>query len=797
MSNSVSRHIQVVIDSRGGGGHIAAGKAQAARWNAQGPDYETHTVDFMGDEMVNSVKFPFIGPLGDYGVDQWNQKQQEGDVKGLIALTKRAWQGDLIFRPIAVRKFAEYLRKFDREPERVVSTQALCIDALAQAIITVNRERGWNMKLDVVMTDMPTEQAQHFFRSLSVVGRNKTLAKMVTLHAPRPILLKSGETEADFWKRHIGNVRVITTGRLPIREAFFEHHCTLHQSARIQMRVNHPHELSILQRGNPVTRLPAAATHVDYDVRPQDRVATIMLGSQPPSEAVNGYIDAFVQAASREEPLYLKERRKAKLHSAQTSTPYQSPPRYYLFVFCGKPESGESRNELLRKVEHRLASYVGRDGKSSIPKNITIVPFTYQDDTTLAPLLHRSNLALTKSGGSTCFELMQLHNDDDHQGLLEEAQRKVFIHSEGLHAGGNKFTDFLWAVWQAIVSFFKWLFRIKDFPDEGETFPDLLSTEDIRSIQGEFRMAAADCGLDPKTFVDPYFDARAMQRDPIPPHRFYVDFDHIARECTDNHTRYFTQRQRVHFIETKTRELMKTAMKHRQPHEPLPQYSDMRKIAIQQLLIEHGIPLWEAGNAETLQHLMGARVASPTYIHHFLHGNFFLTPESVTNRLRAIEHIPGEALFHRAVAGPRRTWTSAEGDASDEYSSSSSDEEEHGRRARSLSPPSRPGFMRPLRRVTSLVQPGRSEPVVVPVSMRPASAVSPDYSSLRGRVSPHHLSTSPSSAQSSPESPPAMPKRRQQAVHHRRYASLPCSVEASRAALRRHVMPGIPASAYA
>lgn len=624
--------LQIIIDSRGGGGHIAAGKALKARWDKE-KGHETRTLDFMGDDMINSLKLPFVGKMGDYSCERWNNAQMRGDINELKGVVGLQWLTDLIFYPIAVRKFTQYLRKLEKEPERVVSTQALCIDALARAILTVNKEKGWNMRLQVHMTDLPTDSATHFFHSLGNVGRHKELSKLVSLYTPCDPHCKPGETSEEFWKRMVGDVAVIRTNKLPIREAFFTHHCTIGQQADISVRVNHPHELDILRlgarRGEVPDRLPVDKK-IHYHIRPEDRVTTLMLGSQPPDKAVNGYFDAFISSAKREEMAF----RASMGLSEEDAIDGSLLPQYYFFAFCGKPEDPskpDETNELLRKVERHLETYSKERGGVGLPPNIRIIPFTFQDDDTLAPMLHRSNVAITKSGGSTCFELMQLHNDPAHLDLPDDQKRTVFIHSEGLRPDGNSFTDFLWAVWCAIVKFVKWFFGVKDYTDPGDVYPDLLTREDMYEIQETCRMAAAAHNLSPSLYVDPLFRDGNLRRDPAPMTPFYAAFDEMERRnALRIDERYFTEQQRINTIANRTDELMEAALKKkRSSKDPFPRVEEMRKIAIQQLLVEQGIAVWEGGNANMLHETIGAKVVSPTYVNHFLPGTFFRTPEEI------------------------------------------------------------------------------------------------------------------------------------------------------------------------
>ena len=84
----------------------------------------------------------------------------------------------------------------------------------------------------------------------------------------------------------------------------------------------------------------------------------------------------------------------------------------YLFVFCANHESGQK--SLLRKVSeavHQSCSY---------PKNLTVVPMSFQSDDVIAPLFFRSDMTCTRSGGQTAME------------LLSVSKGEIWVHSEAV-----------------------------------------------------------------------------------------------------------------------------------------------------------------------------------------------------------------------------------------------------------------------------------------------------------------------------------------------------------------------------
>ncbi len=114
---------------------------------------------------------------------------------------------------------------------------------------------------------------------------------------------------------------------------------------------------------------------VDFRVMPEDRMFTILLGSQPANESTLNYVKK-ITAIAKEYP---------KMNT-------------YLFAFCGDHLEGEET--LFKKV----SDLVGK--MKDYPKNVSIVPFSFQSEHVIAPLFFRSDVTCTRSGGQTAMELM-------------------------------------------------------------------------------------------------------------------------------------------------------------------------------------------------------------------------------------------------------------------------------------------------------------------------------------------------------------------------------------------------------
>jgi hypothetical protein len=378
----------IFIWSRGGAGHKAVMDAKKQEWAAKG-NYRLLDLDIMGDAFLNSFSVPFMGKFGDFCVSFWNGAQIAGNITRQTILVKVQWLAEILFYPIIYFKIKKILEGLTKPLECIIVTQPLCNTAIARAMRKINLERKWNMRLDIWMSDLPTEKATHFFSSIKKIARNKKLRPLVTLYSPRPDIGVEISDEA-WWRKNCGNIRVITDQPYPIRKAFLDQQSLLGQSVELSLRNDQGKKLN-------------------FNIRKEDKIATLMLGSQPSKRAVLDYIDIVIKLA--------RAKRK-KLESKKIEA------RYYLFVFCGESD----RNDSLRKeIESRVEA-----GK--FPVFLRIIPFSYQSDEELAPLLARSDLTLTRSGGSTAMELMHLNRDK--KGI-------TLIHSENYDIRPQFFARFL------------------------------------------------------------------------------------------------------------------------------------------------------------------------------------------------------------------------------------------------------------------------------------------------------------------------------------------------------------------
>jgi hypothetical protein len=366
----------LIITSSGGGGLLQAANAKEQEIKAHNPHTEVIQRDVMKDWVWSK--------LGKFSVNRWNQAQLRGDVKAQSFWGATAPVAEYLFwLPIFV---CSLYTLFKEDIDRVIDTQVLGTSATIKALRLYNRTRKKNVVLEKVLVDLPTKKATHFFRPIQMLNaRDRKLFRLITIDP----LLEKGETAAEFWKKHCN----LTDQHLQyedyyVRRSFVEYR---HIERKVEpfalkTRFRSEDELECILRSvkKGAAKYEVNGGEIRFMIDPKALVFTVLLGSQPANNATLNYVLKCLEI-SGERPVYL-------------------------FVFCSNHESGQK--SLLRKVSEVVGQY------ASYPKNLTIVPMSFQSDDVIAPLFFRSNMTCTRSGGQTAME------------LLSVSQGEIWIHSE-------------------------------------------------------------------------------------------------------------------------------------------------------------------------------------------------------------------------------------------------------------------------------------------------------------------------------------------------------------------------------
>ncbi len=359
----------LIITSSGGGGLLQAAVAKEQEARSQDPSLTIVKRDVLRD---------WVGKrFGEFCISYWNGAQRMGRLKTQVFGMRTQWIFDWIAWPSVFYKTLKTL--FDEDVDRVIDTQNLCTSAILKAIRIFNKRRAKQICLEKVIVDLPTKQATHYFRPIKALSESDR--KCLKLFSIAP-LLDEGQTAEDFWQKNCGfSDKEINYEDVIVRQAFrkLKGQPRSGDATRLLFRFKNEEELRLMQKAykKGAIRSQIRSGEAHFIIAPEDRVFTILLGSQPANEATLNYVKKFIQIANE------GENGKGQAH---------------LFVFCSDHTPKETT--LFRKV----SDYVGRLKK--YPKHFSVIPFSFQSDDVIAPLFHRTDLSCTRSGGQTAMELM-------------------------------------------------------------------------------------------------------------------------------------------------------------------------------------------------------------------------------------------------------------------------------------------------------------------------------------------------------------------------------------------------------
>lgn len=380
----------LLLTSSGGGGLLQAAVAKQQEVLEKEPDTVIIRRDLLKDWMGLSSSFL---------INFWNRAQQKGNLR---AQNICVWGQFLFDAFVWPRVFAVSLYTLFRyNIDRIIDTQPMGTSALLLAIRLYNRKRKKKVVLEKVLVDLPTKKATHFFRPIrKLTEGNRKYLRLTTIFP----LLEPGETEEQFWQR---NCRLqdaqICYEDLYVRKAFkgFQGKPRTSEETFLRLLYKEPGEFQLMRRAFRRGKVQAELTEktVGFRISAESRVITILLGSQPSEEATCSYVKRFIQLA--------KESNSSK-----------AP--IYLFVFSAECKGEGSLFQKIVEVVSRAKNY---------PAHLTVIPFSFQTDEEIAPLFHRSDLTITRSGGQTAMELMGVGTG------------QMCIHSEAKKNGKEPLTE--------------------------------------------------------------------------------------------------------------------------------------------------------------------------------------------------------------------------------------------------------------------------------------------------------------------------------------------------------------------
>jgi hypothetical protein len=336
--------------------------------------------------------------IGNFFVGVWNRAQVKGSVRSQSFFGKASAVIEYFFWPHIF--VCSLYTLFKEDVDRVIDTQIMGTSAIIKALRFFNRRRKKKIHLEKVLVDLPTKKATHFFFAIKALSeRDKKYFKLITI----PPMLEKGQTEEEFWRINCNlTKKELQYEDYYVRQSFikYRHLERKPEIMIIKTRYRDQEEFELIEktikRGN--CQFITVPGEIEFSISPDTLVVTLLLGSQPASNATLNYVKKFIEIARN------KNSRKVPIH---------------LFVFCANHRSKQS--SLFKRVSDFIAKM------ADYPPSLTVIPMSFQDDDVIASLFFRSDITCTRSGGQTAMELMSV------------GRGKIWVHSEA--KGNGDFTN--------------------------------------------------------------------------------------------------------------------------------------------------------------------------------------------------------------------------------------------------------------------------------------------------------------------------------------------------------------------
>ena len=366
MGAFVKKKNLLIITSAGGSGHLQTAHAQTTK--ALNKDGEATIIQ--KDILVDMVGETF----GKWCLRIWHASHKRGYIRFMTLLQQNVPAADIIFGLFIFVRTLHLLLKEDIT--RIIDTQPVGTASMIKAIRCVNKLHGKTLILEKIITELPTEYATHFFKPIKLLSSpDRACLKLIS----SPPFLKKHQTTTAFWQSNCGlHESRVCYDNFPLRSAF-KQYINKSRGKRMCITLSTQCLREKQQITNTISRGPvlfkARADEVTIDIKAEDKVSTLLLGSHPSQGATLKYLLAYMQM----------------MRQSDTKTPH------LFFVFCSGAITDQ--NSLLAKA-HALIQ-----GAPCFPSHLSVIPMSFQRDNVIAPLYHRSDATFTRSGGLTAMEL--------------------------------------------------------------------------------------------------------------------------------------------------------------------------------------------------------------------------------------------------------------------------------------------------------------------------------------------------------------------------------------------------------
>lgn len=366
-ASKVAQESVLVLTSTGGSGHLQASQAKRKEIEQTDPHAKVYVEDIMNDWLGQSA--------GNFFSRKWNRAQRDGNLLKLALYCYGQTFADWL---ICIPVFISALRFLSmHDITRVIDTQNMGMSSLLKAIRLIRFLTGREISYEKVITDLPSASATHFFTPIKRLSKkDRALLNLVTV---RPMV--GEESEQAFWKRTCKlSIDKVRYEPLPVRPAFRKANLADPTvKTELSFSINHTNEPDLLKRAFAKGSVEAKFSKGTFSLtlNPEDKVCVLMLGANPHQQAFLDYVKQFI------------------LQVRKNHTPHRKD---HLFLFCN--EYTEKTTSLMEKVVRLIETI------EDYPSSLTIIPLSYQSDDQIAPLFHRSDATITRSGGLTSMEIL-------------------------------------------------------------------------------------------------------------------------------------------------------------------------------------------------------------------------------------------------------------------------------------------------------------------------------------------------------------------------------------------------------
>jgi hypothetical protein len=378
MTHNLKNETYLIITASGGSGILLAAKAQAQRLKKQNPNARI---------IVKDLMLQWLGGfLGNFGVSAWNSAQKKGKVRYQEFLVSMQRLADIIFWPQIF--FYTFRTLIKEDVDYVFDAQPLGTKAIIKAIRLFNRISKKKLCLRKIIVDLPSKKSTHFYNSIKRLSKKDKGYIFISTIKP---LLEKNQTDEEFWRKYCKlSLDKVCYNSYPIRLGFDAFENKKHEFVDYFVNIETQKNLEQILINNVVKegRIEAKKDGLNFNfkIKSDDFLITILLGSQPAFNGTLNYVQNLIN--------FLKNNKHIKRN-------------ILVFSYCSSFDEG-----LIKKMHDLVIS------TKDYPKNLTVIPMSFQKEDIIAFLFFRSNITVTRSGGQTAVELSRVSN------------AKICVHSE-------------------------------------------------------------------------------------------------------------------------------------------------------------------------------------------------------------------------------------------------------------------------------------------------------------------------------------------------------------------------------